>query len=125
MQKSFYKHNIAWHEKFTFPFACIIFFFIGAPLGAIIRKGGFGLPFLVSILFFLFYYVITILGKKLAEESVLGPIVGMWLPSILTLLIGIVFTYKATTDSTLFDLNAYVKVFVQPLKFLKSKLKHS
>ena len=120
--KNLYKHNISWHEKFTFPFACVIFFLVGASLGAIIRKGGFGLPFLVSIIFFLGYYVISILGKKLVEEGVLQAWSGMWLSSVLTLPLGVFFAYKATTDSSLFDLGSYSKLINRTIVFFKNKL---
>jgi lipopolysaccharide export system permease protein len=122
-QKNIYKHEIAWHEKFTLSFACLIFFFIGAPLGAIIRKGGFGLPFLVSILFFIVYYVVSIFGRKLVEESALLPWQGMWLSSLLALPLGIIFTYKATTDSALFDIGGYVDLMKKPFKVLQLQYK--
>lgn len=116
--KDIHKHDIAWHEKFTLSFACLIFFFIGAPLGAIIRKGGFGLPFLVSIIFFLLYYVVSLMGRKFVEEGVLLPWEGMWLSSLLTLPLGILFTYKATTDSVLFDIGAYFEFLKRPFRVL-------
>jgi len=122
-QKNIFKHDIAWHEKFTLSFACLIFFFIGAPLGAIIRKGGLGLPFLVSILFFIVYYIISIFGRKLVEESAMLPWQGMWLSSLLTLPLGVLFTYKATTDSALFDIGAYVEVIKKPFKMLQINYK--
>ncbi len=122
-EKTINKHDIAWHEKFTLSFACLIFFFIGAPLGAIIRKGGFGLPFLVSIIFFLLYYVVSLMGRKFVEEGVLVPWEGMWISSLLTLPLGILFTYKATTDSVLFDATAYVEFFKRPFKVLEIQYK--
>jgi lipopolysaccharide export system permease protein len=118
-ERNINKHSIALHEKFTLSLACLIFFFIGAPLGAIIRKGGFGLPFLVSILFFIIYYIISIAGKKLVEESALPAWQGMWLSTFLTMPLGILFTYKATTDSVLFDIQAYIDFFKRPFKMLQ------
>ena len=115
-RKNIQKHRIAWHEKFTLSFACLIFFFIGAPLGAIIRKGGFGLPFLVSIMFFLAYYVVTITGKKLAVDGGWEAWEGMWLSSLFTLPIGIFFTYKATTDSVIIDLGSLLTLIKRPFK---------
>ena len=122
-KKTINKHDVAWHEKFTLSFACLIFFFIGAPLGAIIRKGGFGLPFLVSIIFFLLYYVVSLMGRKFVEEGVLLPWQGMWISSLLTLPLGILFTYKATTDSVLFDSTAYVQFIKRPFKVLEIQYK--
>ncbi|NJO90241.1 MAG: LptF/LptG family permease [Chloroflexia bacterium] len=121
-RKNVFMHEISWHEKFTFPFACLIFFFVGAPLGAIIRKGGFGLPFLVSVVFFLIYYIVSILGKKFVEEGLLPAWQGMWLSSLLTLPLGLLFTYKATTDSALFDLSTYSKLILEPFKIFKNRL---
>lgn len=122
-QKIIQKHRNAWHEKLTLSFACLIFFFIGAPLGAIIRKGGFGLPFLVSIAFFLIYYVVTISGKKLSTEGGWASWEGMWLSSFFTLPIGIFLTYKATTDSVLFDFGTYLEIVKRPFKVFEIKYK--
>lgn len=105
------KHNIEWNRKFTLSFACLILFFIGAPLGAIIRKGGLGMPVVVSILFFVTYHVISISGEKFAREGVIPPFKGMWISSIVLLPIGIFLTYKATTDSALFDRDSYIRFF--------------
>lgn len=109
--KSLRKHRIEWHRKFTLSFACLILFFIGAPLGAIIRKGGLGMPVVVSILFFVTYHVISISGEKFAREGVIPPWRGMWTSSLILLPIGIFLTYKATTDSALFDKEAYLRVW--------------
>jgi lipopolysaccharide export system permease protein len=98
------KHEIEWHKKFTLSIACFILFFIGAPLGAIIRKGGFGMPVVISILFFVFYYVLTITGERLAKEMVVSPAVGMWLPAAVLLPIGVFLTYKATNDAIVLTL---------------------
>ena len=99
------------HKKFTLSFACLILFFVGAPLGAIIRKGGLGMPVVVSILFFIFFWVISITGEKAAKEGVLPPVVGMWLASAVILPIGIFLTIQATKDSSLFDINVYLSPF--------------
>lgn len=105
------KHRIEWHRKFTLSFACLILFFIGAPLGAIIRKGGLGLPVVVSIILFVTYHVISISAEKFAREGVLSPFEGMWMSSIVLLPVGIFLTYKATTDSSIFDRDAYIRFF--------------
>jgi lipopolysaccharide export system permease protein len=109
--KSLSKHEIEWQRKFTLSFACLILFFIGAPLGAIIRKGGLGTPVVVSIIFFLTYHVISISGEKFAREGVIPAWKGMWMSSIVLLPIGIILTYKATTDSSIFDRETYMKFF--------------
>lgn len=116
------RHEIEWQRKFTLSFACLILFFIGAPLGAIIKKGGLGMPMVVSIIFFVIYHIISITGEKFAREEVLKPFEGMWLSSMVSLPIGIFLIYKATTDSALFDKEAYLKFFK---KFGRKKNQHS
>ena len=105
------KHGNAWHEKFTLSFACLIFFFIGAPLGAIIRKGGFGLPVIISIVFFVFYHIISITGEKSALAGAINVSYGMWIASVILLPMGIFLTYKATSDSPLLDTESWNKIF--------------
>jgi len=104
------RHEVEWWRKFTLSIACLILFFIGAPMGAIIRKGGLGLPLILAVLFFVLYHVISMTGEKSANAGALTPMVGMWLSSIVLLPIGIYLTYKATTDSPLLDADAYVKL---------------
>ncbi len=105
------KHAIELHRKFTLSFACLIFFFIGAPLGAIIRKGGLGTPIVISVIMFIIYYIIDNTGYKMAREALWDTWIGMWLSSIVLLPIGIFLTYKAATDSALLNPEAWVKVF--------------
>ena len=115
------RYTIEWHRKFTLSFACLILFFIGAPLGAIIRKGGIGLPVVISIFLFLVYHVISITGEKFAREGVLQPWQGMWLSSAILLPIGIFLSYKAITDSSLFDAGSYINrinKILKPLNWL-------
>ncbi len=105
------RHQIEWHRKFTLAFACLIFFFIGAPLGAIIRKGGLGMPIVVSVGMFLIYYVIDFSGYKLAREGVWPAFNGIWLSSFCLLPIGVFLTYKAAIDSPIFNTDTYRKMF--------------
>jgi lipopolysaccharide export system permease protein len=90
------KHKKELHKKFTLSFACIIFFLIGAPLGTIIRKGGLGLPVVVSVLFFVIYYIISTVAERMAEFGDLNMFLGVWLSSIVILPIGLFLTFKAT-----------------------------
>jgi lipopolysaccharide export system permease protein len=105
------RYEVEWNKKLTMSFACLVFFFIGAPLGAIIRKGGLGTPAVISIFFFVIYYVISISGQKLVEEDVVGTFSGMWAASYILLPIGIFLTYKATTDSVIMNIDTYLSFF--------------
>ena len=108
-QRYIRKHAIELHRKFTLAFACLIFFFIGAPLGAIIRKGGLGAPVVISVVMFIIYYIIDNTGFKMAREALWPAWAGMWLSSAVLLPIGIFLTYKAATDSALFNPEAWKK----------------
>lgn len=112
--------KIALYRKFTLSLACIIFFFIGAPLGAIIRKGGLGTPSVISILFFVFYWVIDISGKKLSTDGSLSPGMGTLISSIILMPIGIFLTWKSTRDSNLFNPDKYI-AFLKKLAGMKEK----
>jgi len=105
------RFDIEWQRKFTLSIACLILFFIGAPLGAIIRKGGFGLPVVMSVFFFVIFHIISMIGEKSAREGVLNTFYGMWLSSLIFLPIGILLTFKATTDSPLFDTDVWGRFF--------------
>lgn len=123
-QKRMIKHHLEWHRKFTLSFACLVLFFIGAPLGAIIRKGGLGLPVVVSILFFVLFHILSITGEKFAREGVLEPWQGMWLASAVLLPLGVVLTTKATTDAPIMDPDSWRKSFMKVASFvLKLKRK--
>ena len=113
--KAIKRYEAEWNKKVTISLACLIFFFIGAPLGAIIRKGGLGTPAVISIFFFVIYYVISISGQKLVEEDVVGTFAGMWAATYILLPIGIFLTYKATTDSVILNIETYV-MFLRKMK---------
>ena len=117
------KHEIQWHLKFSLSVACLILFFIGAPLGAIIRKGGLGLPVVVAILFFIFYYIISITGEKFAKEDVLPAAVGVWMSSAILLPIGVFLTYKAARESNMFNIENYLKPIIKIINFVFRKKK--
>ena len=106
-RKNIIKHEIALHEKYVFAIACVILFFIGAPLGAIIRKGGFGLPMVIAILLFLTYHFIGIFAKNSAEDGSLNAVMATWLSSLILLPLGIWITYRATTDQNVFDFDSF------------------
>ena len=110
------KHKKEWHKKFTLSIACIIFFFIGAPLGSIIRKGGLGLPVVISVLFFVVYYVISTLGERMAVFGQLNMFLGVWISSLVLMPVGLFLTFKATTDAALFDGDSWKKFFQKLFK---------
>ena len=103
-------HWVEWHKKFTLSLACLFFFFIGAPLGAIIRKGGLGVPVVISVTIFFFYYIINVSGEKMAKSGEWVPWFGEWLSSMVLCPIGIFLTYKANKDSAVFNIEAYINV---------------
>jgi lipopolysaccharide export system permease protein len=109
------KYEIDLNKKLTLSFACIVFFFIGAPLGAIIRKGGLGTPSVISILFFVIWYVLSLSGEKLVEANHLQTIVGMWASSYILFPAGLFLTYKASTDSVIMNIDTYL-MFLKKIK---------
>lgn len=115
-------HGIEYHRKFVLSFACMVLFFIGAPLGAIIRKGGLGMPFVISVLLFIVFHVLSMTGEKMAKSFIISSFVGMWFSSIVLMPVGIFLTYKSTTDSTLFNIERYtrpVMILLEKLKIIK------
>ena len=110
------KHRKEWHKKFTLSIACLIFFFIGAPLGSIIRKGGLGLPVVISVLFFIVYHLISTIAERVAVSGDLNMFLGVWLSSLVLLPVGLFFTFKATTDAALFDGDSWKKFFQRLFK---------
>jgi lipopolysaccharide export system permease protein len=102
------RYQIEFHRKFTLSFACLVLFMIGAPLGAIIRKGGFGLPVVISVLFFVVFHVISMMGEKFVREGVLEAWQGMWMSSVLLLPVGVLLIIQSTTDSAVLDTDSYL-----------------
>jgi lipopolysaccharide export system permease protein len=116
-------YPMEWHRKYTLSIACIIFFFIGAPLGAIIRKGGLGMPVVVSILMFIAYYILMITGEKFAREDAWSMEGGMWFSSLVFLPLGIWLTYKAATDSGVMNIESYQLFFKRLINIVTFKNK--
>ncbi len=114
-------HWIEWHRKFTLSLACFLFVFIGAPLGSIIRKGGFGLPVLFSIFIFIFFYILNITGEKMAQQNFVTPFVGMWLSIFIIAPIGYLLTIKAKNDAPVIDGEMYRTKFAQFKSFIFKK----
>ena len=103
-----YRSKNEWHRKLSFPVSIIIFFLIGAPLGAIIRKGGLGMPIVISIVFFVIYYIISTTGEKNAREGEWSSLAGMWISALILTPVAIYLTYKANNDSALLDIDWYI-----------------
>lgn len=114
-KKSYEKSNVIfevqWHKILSNSLACIAMFLIGAPLGAIIKRGGLGVPFLVSILFFIIFYLLTMQGEKLAKAGVVSAWVGVWLADFVLLVIGLFFLRQARADTRLFEIDFYSVLF--------------
>jgi len=117
-QKLLWRYEIEWHRKYALAFACLLLFFIGAPLGAIIRKGGIGIPLVASILIFVFYWVVSTIGERMSRLGLIPTSVGMWVASAILLPLGIFLIYKASKESRLFDLESWQK-FIMKIKKLK------
>jgi lipopolysaccharide export system permease protein len=103
--------EIQWHKILASSLACIAMFLIGAPLGAIIKKGGLGVPFLVSILFFIIYYLLTMAGEKWAKQGIIAVPAGVWAADVILFIIGLIFLRQARLDARLFDADAYLVAF--------------
>lgn len=104
-------HQIEWHRKFSLSMACFVLFFIGAPLGSIIRKGGLGMPLVVAIIFFLMFHLLNMFGEKFVKEGMMPPYIGMWLAVIVLTPVGAFLTYKAMHDSQLFNKEMYTRAY--------------
>lgn len=105
------KHKTEWHKKITISLSCLLFFFIGAPLGGIIRKGGLGMPVIVSVLVFIIYYIIDNTGYKMARDGKWIVWMGMWTSSAVLAPLGIFLTYKSNKDSVVLNADAYINWF--------------
>jgi lipopolysaccharide export system permease protein len=109
------KHKIEWHRKISLAIACLLLFLVGAPLGSIIRKGGFGLPVLFSVMFFLLFHILNMIGEKSAKDLSLTPFEGMWLANFVFIPIIFFLLYKATNESKFIDLSP-LHIFINRIK---------
>ena len=120
-QLTYYLYEIEWHRKLVLSLACFLFFFIGAPLGTIIRKGGIGIPLVVTVAFFAFYFVVSIIGEKMAKSGDIPVWFGMWLSTMIVFPLGIYLTYKAAMDSAIMSADAYSHFFKKITRLFKKK----
>lgn len=112
-QRSLLGHEVEWHNKITYSLACLLFFFVGAPLGAIIRKGGLGMPTVISVAIFIVWYIIYTSGMKMARDGNINMVLGMWISTMVIAPFSVFFTYKANKDSVVFNIDAYKHFFVR------------
>ena len=119
-RKTINRHWVEWHRKFTIPFTCLLFFFIGAPLGSIVRKGGLGTPIVISVILFIIYYIVDNVGYKMTRDGVWVHWFGMWFSALILLPIGVFLTYKAMNDSVIMNADTYIQ-FIRRLFFIREK----
>ena len=120
-QKEIRLHLMEWHRKFSLSLACLVLFFIGAPLGSIIRKGGLGMPLVLAIIFFLIFHLLMMFGEKFIKEGITPPFVGMWLTNIVYIPLGCFLVFKAMNDSQLFNKEFYSRMIKKGIFFLRLK----
>jgi lipopolysaccharide export system permease protein len=117
------KHKIEWHRKFFLAVVCFVLFFIGAPLGAIIRKGGIGLPTLIALGLFIVYQLLTMIGERVAKNGFIEPWLGMWISTVVLLPMSLWITVRATKEAALLDRDMYVKLLNKLFVFLRLRAK--
>lgn len=117
-QKNINNHVLAFYDKFVIAYACLMMFFIGAPLGAIIRKGGLGLPIIFAVLIFISFHFINTFGKRIAQENGITPFMGAWLSSFILTPLAILLTYRATNDIGLINMDVILAPFQKIFKKL-------
>ncbi len=118
-------YKIEWHRKFTLSFAILVLFFVGAPFGAIVKKGGLGMPMVISIFLFILYHVLSLTGEKLIKETTVTAVIGMWYASFILLPIGIFLTSKAAKDAKVFDKESYIRLWRKISGYFKRKVARS
>ncbi len=116
------RHYVVWNRKYTFAVACLVLFFIGAPFGSIVRKGGLGMPLVASVVFFVLYYVIDMIDEKAVRGSVMSP-TGMWVATFVFIPIGVLLTIHATSDASIFDSTTWNK-FADRMRSRVKLVKH-
>lgn len=120
-QKNINNHVLAFYDKFVIVYACFLMFFIGAPLGAIIRKGGLGLPIIFAVLIFISFHFINTFGKRISQEDGLDPFLGAWMSSLILTPLAVLLTYKATNDSSLINLDWVIVPIQKVIKKISTK----
>ncbi len=121
--KNVNRHKIEWHRKFFLAAVCFVLFFIGAPLGAIIRKGGLGIPTLIALGLFVFYQLLTMAGERMAKNQIIEPWLGMWISTVVLLPLSIWITWRAMKETTFGQGNAISRGFIKLARLFKRKPK--
>lgn len=117
------RHKIEWHRKFFLAVVCLVLFFVGAPLGAIIRKGGLGMPTLIALVIFIVYQLLTMAGENMIKTGFVEPWIGMWISTVVFFPLSIWITWKATREATLLDRDAYIRKFNRIFEILRLRKK--
>ena len=120
--ENYLKLDVEWHRKYALSFACILLFLIGAPLGAIIRKGGLGMPLVIAVIFFMVFHILNITGEKLVKSETVIPWIGMWLSTIIMLPLAAWLVTSARNDSQIFTKEWYVRMWRLIVKIVPVKL---
>ncbi|HNF48958.1 MAG TPA: LptF/LptG family permease [Chitinophagales bacterium] len=119
-EENYVNYICEWYRKFSLSFACMVLLFVGCAMGAIVRKGGFGIPILIAVLYFVLFHVLNVVGEKLAKGLVIPPLFGMWLSTLVLLPLALFLTYKANNDSVLFRSEWYDKYFYKIIAGIKN-----
>ena len=120
-ERNIQHHKVEKYKKFAEAVACLIMFTIGAPLGAIIKRGGLGVPVIISIIFYVFYYVVTLTTQKWVKEGLMDPVLGVWMANIILFPLGLIFLRQARNDVRLFDSDYYSVVLSRLISRFKTK----
>ncbi len=115
------KYHIEWHRKFTLSFACLLLFLIGAPLGAIIQRGGIGMPLVIAVAFFIIFHIISITGEKLSKAGSLEPWMGMWMATVMLLPIAFILIQQARNDAQIFNKEWYLRLLQRLVAVFKPR----
>ena len=121
MQGNYVNYYCEWYRKFSLSFACLVLLFVGSSMGAIVRKGGFGMPILIAVLYFVLFHVLNVTGEKLAKGLIIPPFAGMWLSSLVLMPLALFLTYKANNDSVLFRKEGYINLIKKIMYIFKKQ----
>lgn len=122
-QSNYVNYYCEWYRKFSLSFTCLVLLFVGCSMGAIVRKGGFGVPILIAVLYFVLFHVLNVIGEKLAKELIIPPFAGMWMSSLVLMPLALFLTYKANIDSVIFRVEWYSNLLKKIKNYFNKKKK--